>query len=193
LISRRGFLRGSFGRDADPRPGAENDRARRRAAVLPMLRPPGAVDEPAFLRACTLCDRCIDACPHDVLFRAPEQFREAAGTPTYDAARAPCLLCADTPCVAACETGALRPDLGFAMGTAHIDTQACLAHQGTFCSVCHERCPVPGAIAVDRGKPRIEVGACTGCGICLHVCPAPYNAVVLMPSRERLRAPGGGE
>jgi ferredoxin-type protein NapG len=27
--------------------------------------------------------------------------------------------------------------------------------------------------------------ACTGCGVCQFVCPAPHNAVLLMPVPER--------
>lgn len=82
------------------------------------------------------------------------------------------------------------PDAG--PGTAFLDVHACLAHQGTFCSVCHERCPVPGAITVTRGKPRIEPGACDGCGVCRDVCPAPHNAVILLPASLRGRIASGG-
>lgn len=63
----------------------------------------------------------------------------------------------------------------------------CLAWQGSFCSVCVERCPVPGAIATEMGKPRVSPETCTGCGICHDVCPAPKNAVFLVP-----RKPGPG-
>ncbi|NNE43989.1 MAG: 4Fe-4S dicluster domain-containing protein, partial [Gemmatimonadetes bacterium] len=150
-ISRRGFLRGRF-RDQDPEDGSNGDGAdgsitpdtpaSRRPRAIPLLRPPGAIDEPLFMEKCTACDRCIDACPHDVLFRAGPRFRAAAGTPTFDPALAACVLCEDMPCVTACDTGALIPEIGFQMGTALIDTQQCLAHQGTFCSVCYERCPV---------------------------------------------------
>lgn len=61
----------------------------------------------------------------------------------------------------------------------------CLAWQGSFCSVCSERCPVEGAIATDKGKPRINPDVCTGCRICHDVCPAPKNAVFLVPRNPR--------
>lgn len=54
----------------------------------------------------------------------------------------------------------------------------------SFCSVCHERCPVPGAMRVERGLPTVVADVCTGCGICHDVCPAPRNAVLLMPRRK---------
>jgi MinD superfamily P-loop ATPase len=61
----------------------------------------------------------------------------------------------------------------------------CLAHQGSFCSVCSERCPEPGAIVVEMGKPRVDPDKCTGCRICHDVCPAPRNAVFLVARKAR--------
>jgi ferredoxin len=61
----------------------------------------------------------------------------------------------------------------------------CLAWQGSFCSVCSERCPVDGAITVQQGKPRVNPDLCTGCRICHEVCPAPKNAVFLVPRKPR--------
>lgn len=61
----------------------------------------------------------------------------------------------------------------------------CLAYQGSFCSVCSERCPEPGAIVVEQGKPRVDPDHCTGCRICHEVCPAPKNAVFLVARQAR--------
>jgi Na+-translocating ferredoxin:NAD+ oxidoreductase RNF subunit RnfB len=61
----------------------------------------------------------------------------------------------------------------------------CLAWQGSFCSVCSERCPVDGAITVEQGKPRVNPDFCTGCKICHDVCPAPKNAVFLVARKPR--------
>ena len=36
--------------------------------ALKWLRPPFAQDELEFLLLCSRCDKCIEACPHDVLF-----------------------------------------------------------------------------------------------------------------------------
>lgn len=51
----------------------------------------------------------------------------------------------------------------------------CLAR--SFCNTCIERCPVPGAIVLDAGFPRIA-SACTSCGLCAAVCPAPGGAIL---------------
>ena len=57
----------------------------------------------------------------------------------------------------------------------------CLAYQSIPCSLCHERCPVPGALPLEKGLPRVVLDLCTGCGLCHEVCPAPDNAVRMIP------------
>ena len=61
----------------------------------------------------------------------------------------------------------------------------CLAHQGSFCSVCIERCPEPGAILTENGKPCVVADLCTGCRICHDVCPAPKKAVFFVSRKPR--------
>lgn len=158
-----------------------------RRVALPIHRPPGAVDEVSFLAGCTRCGECIPACPVGAIVLAPPRFREAAGTPMIDAQTQPCVMCEDTPCITSCKPGVLRPEQPTKMGVAWIQPMACLAYTGSFCSVCFERCPVEGAIEITAGKPRILEDVCTGCGVCMSVCPAPSNAVVLMPLADRPR------
>jgi Na+-translocating ferredoxin:NAD+ oxidoreductase RNF subunit RnfB len=67
----------------------------------------------------------------------------------------------------------------------------CLAYQGTHCTSCHDRCPVPGAIVIEQGLPRVVPDVCTGCRICHVVCPAPENAVRIVPRPEGLPPPKG--
>lgn len=64
-----------------------------------------------------------------------------------------------------------------------IQGRFCLAYR-SLCSVCLERCPVPGAITVERGIPSVNANACNGCGICAQVCPAPRNAILQVPRRS---------
>ncbi|MHC5113013.1 MAG: 4Fe-4S dicluster domain-containing protein [Planctomycetota bacterium] len=66
-------------------------------------------------------------------------------------------------------------------GVAWIQAPSCLAHQGTFCSVCVEQCPEEGAIVTNEGRPRVVADTCTGCRICHDVCPAPGNAIIVLP------------
>lgn len=172
--SRRSFLRADFVREQLPT-----------AREVIVLRPPGSVRERDFLAACTRCGECAQACPHGAIVPAPARFRSAAGTPTIDPANNPCRMCTDMPCAAACPTAAMTPDVGFNLGTAQIQSFNCLAHNRSFCSTCEERCPVSGAIELRDGKPSIRADLCSGCGICQHVCPAPINAVLLLPNRDR--------
>ena len=74
----------------------------------------------------------------------------------------------------------------------------CLAYQGSFCSTCRERCPVDGAIVIERGLPRVNPALCNGCRICHELCPAPINAILMIgragspnPPRERTDSRGG--
>ena len=60
----------------------------------------------------------------------------------------------------------------------------CLA-SGSFCSVCVERCPRPGAIVVETGRPRIVAAACDGCGRCIAAGPAPVLAIRLVVAGGR--------
>lgn len=67
-----------------------------------------------------------------------------------------------------------------------IQGRYCLAYT-SFCSVCVERCPVPGALPSQGGIPMVVPEICTGCGVCQEVCPAPRNAVLLLPRRPPIR------
>lgn len=152
---------------------------------FPLHRPPGAVEESDFLARCSRCGECLKACPHQAIVKAPLRLREAAGTPVIEAAENPCRHCSDTPCAQVCEPGVLRADYPQKMGQASVATMDCLAWQGSFCTVCFEQCPIEGVISLDQGKPVIDARACTGCGVCLYVCPAPRKAILLLPEQNR--------
>ncbi len=63
-------------------------------------------------------------------------------------------------------------------------TVACITFRGTACSICADHCPSPGAIEMQRGRPKILEDLCTGCGDCVPLCPAPVNALQMI---ERTR------
>ncbi|MGE0710427.1 MAG: 4Fe-4S dicluster domain-containing protein [Planctomycetota bacterium] len=164
-----------------PAPAAPMPAPAARRRLLPLHRPPGALPEAAFLETCSRCPDCIAACPHGALRPGAARLGAAAGTPVIEAGEAPCRLCADRPCAAACPTGAIAREGDPRMGSARVLDHACLAAQGLGCSVCREQCPVPGAVRWEGGRPRIDAARCVGCGVCLHVCPAPQNAILLVP------------
>jgi len=184
-ISRRGLLRGDWVKQILERGANEIAKEQEPEFVLKkpvgqsrrnggfVHRPPHAVPESEFMVGCTKCDACLQACPPHAIFRTPESEGILAGLPIIDASAQPCLMCDDMPCVSACEAGVLRMDAPVAMGIAKIDSVTCLAFQGTVCTVCVEHCPVEGAITMEAGRPIINSESCTGCGVCLYVCPAP--------------------
>ncbi len=184
-ISRRGLLRGDWVKRICERGSKEIAKEKESEFVLKkpvgqsrrsggfVHRPPHAVPEPEFMVGCTKCDACLQACPPHAIFRTPESEGILAGLPIIDASAQPCLMCDDMPCVPVCEAGVLRMDAPVAMGIAKIDSVTCLAFQGTVCTICVEHCPVEGAITMEAGRPIINSESCTGCGVCLYVCPAP--------------------
>ena len=153
-------------------------------ATIPLLRPPGAIEEQEFLARCTRCNDCANACPHQAIAPASAQFRQAAGTPRIDPNQQPCWLCDRMPCIEACQESALVPEAD-RMGQAQINLLDCLNALGTPCTVCVEQCPVEWAIDFVKQKPRVDVGFCVGCGVCHYVCPAPNNAVRILPNAAR--------
>ena len=151
------------------------------------VRPPFALDELDFLLSCTRCDKCIEACPHDVLFALPERAgRHAAGTPAMDLLRHGCHMCTDWPCAAACEPDALKlpeadadqPPAAPKLAVATIDRTTCLPYSGPECGACAGSCPVPGALNWEGGvRPVIDPESCTGCALCREACILDPKAI----------------
>jgi ferredoxin-type protein NapF len=158
-MSRRQFLRADF------------------RAEGTTLRPPWALPEAQFVYACTRCGDCVRACPQSILRLASNGF------PEINFARGECTFCA--ACSAACAYGAL-PRVADDAAPWHLKAEigrSCLAHHGVMCAVCREQCAA-GAITLVRTSarapaPRVNAGACTGCGACYAPCPA--QAIRLSP------------
>ncbi len=65
----------------------------------------------------------------------------------------------------------------------------CLAYQGTSCTTCVEHCPIDGALLLEKGLPRVVPAVCTGCRLCLDACPAPEQAILIVPRPAGLPPP----
>jgi len=149
------------------------------------LRPPGAADEALFLERCTKCGDCAKACPYGSI-----RFHPQNGTPVIFAAKMPCYLCEDVPCIAACATEALLPVEGrgqIRMGLATVSHQICTAGQG--CHACASRCPTD-ALSMDFDRQRLVVTTerCVGCGLCEQVCGTVNDRVAIRVTPFRLLA-----
>jgi len=171
-----------------------------------LMRPPGSVEESAFLAKCIKCDQCINACPTNVLQPATweEGGLESIWTPvmnfTLGFCQLKCTLCSEV-----CPTGAIRKitveeKLGkgqyehpIQLGTAFFDKGRCLPHAMEIpCVVCEEVCPTsPKAIQtkdfetkdvygniVILNQPFMVPDLCIGCGICEHECPIKDSRAV---------------
>ncbi|MGL5421408.1 MAG: ferredoxin-type protein NapG [Serratia fonticola] len=162
------------------------------------LRPPGALTEGAFDSACIRCGQCVQACPYQTLKLATLLSPRAAGTPYFVARDIPCEMCDDIPCVVACPSGALDPNLTdidqARMGLAVLlDHENCLNWQGLRCDVCYRVCPqIDKAITLDlqhnerTGKhamflPTVHSQDCTGCGKCEQACVLEQAAIKVLP------------
>jgi len=170
------------------------------------IRPPGVNNEADFLSACVRCGLCVRDCPYDTLklsslgdsVASGSAQGIAPGTPYFKARDIPCEMCEDIPCVKACPTGALDPQLKVIddakMGLAVlIDHEACIAFQGLRCEVCYNVCPVRDkAISIEFSHnkrtakhalfiPVVHSTDCTGCGKCEHACILDEAAIKVLP------------
>lgn len=156
---------------------------------VPLIhRPPGAIEELAFVAQCTKCDACIKDCPADAIIHAPATFAKAAGTPMINPIAAPCTMCEDRACITACQregSGVLSPLLPETMGIAKVMKASCKNFLGEPCTDCIDVCPIEGAIDMHNDIPRIHATACTGCGLCANKCPATPRALTIIPIKTR--------
>jgi len=186
-MNRRGFFKNIANKSAEKPTYSAEKKVNRRAANW--IRPPYALDEADFLLTCTRCDRCVEACPHQVIFKLSDRLGEAvSGTPALDLLKKGCHQCKDWPCVDACNDFALvmpkadfdqseiEPELPM-MARAEINSKVCLPYNGLECDVCVDSCPVPSALTWDMTLPIINLLLCTGCGMCREICVADPKAV----------------
>lgn len=141
---------------------------------LGILRPPGSLDETAFLSACIRCTRCVDACEAQCIRLFGPEAGTLHATPYIPARDKGCTLC--LACGEACPTGAIEPlerMQDARMGVAEIDERLCLSLNGRgICGACFTVCPLRGrAITQDmRNAPVVHPDACVGCGLCEEIC-----------------------
>jgi len=183
-MDRREFFRRGFGRVTEEVVKHADAKLTERSSRW--IRPPYALSEIEFLLACTRCDACINACPHEVIFPlAAKNGADVMNTPALDLLNKGCHMCTDWPCVTACDVDALSlpvmekdensedeltviPLPKFV--NISIDTSSCLPYLGPECGVCATVCPVDGALQWQMEKPSVNQQLCTGCAMCREAC-----------------------
>ncbi len=150
------------------------------------FRPPGALAEAEFLETCSRCKKCVEACPEQVITPAQAHMGAPLDTPILMPNIGPCTLCGD--CMDICPTGALKPTpVGeVRIGIAVVEPRTCLGYLGQDCTACREACPLePNAINFDGKAPKVDSRVCTGCGLCVKVCPTEQPSIVVLPRPAR--------
>ena len=139
------------------------------------LRPPGAVDEEAFIAGCIRCGVCVDTCLNRYTgVLKPMTLADGyynAGLPTFNTPKTYCLRCME--CTTACPTGVLKevPSDKLGIGTAFINIEECLAYNGEDCLECVKHCEIGAAVEIND-LPTVKEDICDGCGTCVYFCPA---------------------
>jgi MauM/NapG family ferredoxin protein len=178
---RRNFFRSTLGRLVEE----VTKRTERRLVPQRFFRPPGALDEVAFIAACTRCGDCLDVCPVRAIVNAPPGAGLAAGTPVIDPAIQPCTVCPDMPCAKVCPTEALTPPEslweGYRLADLELVPERCIAFNDIECGICARVCPL-GETAIgldDQGRPIVRAEGCVGCGVCVRACVTTPSSLVL--------------
>jgi ferredoxin-type protein NapG len=155
------------------------------------LRPPGALPEAEFQRACIRCFRCAEVCPTKTIHFDASLDPRLTDTPFLHVRDAPCILC--MRCGPACPTGALAPiaaDLKaiakkVRMGRPVLHRDRCLPWSGEgTCRLCYYVCPLADSAVELVGRqrgPLFHPEACVGCGMCEEACPSLARAIRIEP------------
>jgi MauM/NapG family ferredoxin protein len=157
---------------------------------LKPFRPPGAISEEEFLKACTRCDQCIKACPQNAIMKIIKLGSSLHLTPIINFHQTPCKLCEDLPCAKSCAAGALievESIRDVKIGVARINKNLCHSWLGQDCQFCFISCPLTGEAIIknEDGKPVINENLCTGCGICEFICPVRNSAVMIFNLEDK--------
>ncbi|MBS4769187.1 MAG: 4Fe-4S dicluster domain-containing protein [Burkholderiales bacterium] len=155
-----------------------------------LLRPPGALDEKAFLASCIKCGQCVQVCPYRSIKLLDLQSGINTATPYIDAFERGCYLCDLFPCILCCPSGALDPKIQeidqVHMGIAKtINPQRCINRSEVKVTTEDINRIVAHGNRTDLEKEtneKLQAQIGKDCTLCLEVCRVPNrdDAIKLM-------------
>ena len=155
-----------------------------------LLRPPGALDERAFLASCIKCGQCVQVCPYRSIKLLDLQSGINTATPYIDAFERGCYLCDLFPCILCCPSGALDPKIQeidqVHMGIAKtINPQRCINRSEIKVTTEDINRIVAHGNRTDLEKEtneKLQAQIGKDCTLCLEVCRVPNrdDAIKLM-------------
>lgn len=154
--------------------------------LLRIIRPPGAVDEPAFNAGCMRCGLCQDVCDIGAIQYYVESDGSLYQTPYIDPTKKGCNLCykfSAMRCTEVCPSGVLRKTYfedmeKVRMGSVELFPDRCLAHKAKY--IRNEQRMLS---SLDRSyKESTAIYERRGpCGKCFDVCPVKDRAITREP------------
>ncbi len=167
-----------------------------------LIRPPGAMPEPEFLRRCARCGECLRACPTNTL--QPDWYRaglEGLWAPRMNLRHAACDQNCNV-CGLVCPTESIRPlnlieRRHARVGIAVILRDRCLPWaQDERCLICEEQCPYSAVVLQQDerhrfGLPVVRTERCNGCGHCEDKCPVTGDSAISVAPHGELRLSRG--
>jgi len=118
------------------------------------------------LNNCLDCDApCVNECEEKIL--------EYNNAPLINFSLGGCTYC--EACFNACEKDVLNNLDVQIKAVANLSTKSCIAWNSVVCYSCADVCDVRAIKFFGMFKPTVNIESCTGCGMCLHVCPS--NAI----------------
>jgi len=165
-----------------------------RQSKFQLIRPPGAIPEPEFLRTCIRCGECMKSCLTNTLQPCLwESGLSGLWTPKMDLRLFPCDQNCNV-CGKVCPTQAIRSlpldeKTHAKVGTAVLRKEMCLVWaQNKLCLICDEICPYNAIVfrpVEGYRRPVVIASKCNGCGFCEQRCPVKgESAIVIVPDGE---------
>lgn len=165
-----------------------------------LIRPPGALPEPAFLRTCIRCGECMKSCVTNTLQPSLwESGLSGLWSPKLELRMAACEPNCNV-CGKVCPTQAIRSlpmeEKTYAkIGTAVLRKETCLVWaQNKLCLICDEICPYNAIVfrpVEGYRRPVVIASRCNGCGYCEQRCPVLGESAIVVVTDGEIRLAEG--